>query len=632
VDDIGLSGLTVFVCGSFSTIRGQARNHIAALNAVLNRGNATVPPKLLGHESIRAETLSLSVYQAKYREGVRHACRHPGGGEVLLPHTRLSDSLLARCSMRARPELPFRFRAFLILGLFIGQVAMAGGVTSEDASGPGAGGGRAAAGVGAENALPICANPALTDAELQVDAAQGLAAKGGPVINSLVTIPVAFHVIRSTDGLSYDVDDEQLEDQIDVLNDAYSGTSFQFELLSIDRTNNSVWASYSTFSADEFAMATALGIDQATTLNFFVRNIPDGLGSGRTPNEFTHDPEYDGVNVHYTCLPGGSHSTKNLGHVGTHEVGHWLGLLHTFEGGCSGDGDGVNDTPAEASPASGCPTGRDTCPSAGDDPIHNYMDYTDDSCQNELTAGQSARMDFRVATYRQGLVWQPITDLSFAAGRTTGTLTWTAPADWGGGQVTGYAVRYSPAPINTEYDWNNAYTYGGTHSAQSPGNTECLDISGLASCTWYYWAVKSLGLVSGLGVISPLSNTSGAKTRCTPGGEIMCFLAPSGPVGDRLQLPQALTIGQIAPNPARSPITIALAIPSDRSGDDIELAVFDVAGRQIRSVSVGAAQAGFHSVDWDLQNSAGQDVPNGVYFVRVAVGDIAENRRVLIAR
>ena len=97
-----------------------------------------------------------------------------------------------------------------------------------------------------------------------------------------------------------------------------------------------------------------------------------------------------------------------------HETGHWMGLLHPFEGGCA-DGDGVTDTPAEAEPSFKCDE-RNTCPVVLDpvtndyvvvddgapDPIHNFMDYSYDSCMNHFTPGQVIRMKQAFVVFRAG--------------------------------------------------------------------------------------------------------------------------------------------------------------------------------------------------------------------------------------
>jgi hypothetical protein len=86
-----------------------------------------------------------------------------------------------------------------------------------------------------------------------------------------------------------------------------------------------------------------------------------------------------------------------------HEVGHWLGLRHTFSGGCL-FGDGVEDTPSQGRPTWSCEESQNTCPRIfhpeRKDPIHNYMNYTPDECMTEFTPGQIARMKKMWEKYR----------------------------------------------------------------------------------------------------------------------------------------------------------------------------------------------------------------------------------------
>lgn len=225
-----------------------------------------------------------------------------------------------------------------------------------------------------------------------------------------VTVGVWVHVIRQGTGISNgDVPDSQIQAQIQVLNDAYSGlggsgaanTPFRFQLLGITRTTNAAWFAMTPGSAAEAAAKAALRVGGPETLNLYTANPGGGLlGWATFPWTYTSNPVDDGVVILYSSLPGGSAAPYNEGDTGTHEVGHWLGLLHTFQGGCSQRNDRVADTPAERSAAYGCPVGRNTCSSAGNDPIENFMDYTDDFCMYRFTAGQSGRMDAASLMFR----------------------------------------------------------------------------------------------------------------------------------------------------------------------------------------------------------------------------------------
>jgi hypothetical protein len=148
----------------------------------------------------------------------------------------------------------------------------------------------------------------------------------------------------------------------------------------------------------------ALAVDPAHTLNIYTCGPGQSLlGWTWFPWMADESDPIQGVVVHYASLPGGALSAYDLGRTAVHEIGHYLGLFHTFENGCDAPGDFVDDTPFEASPAFGCPVGRNSCPDPPLDPIHNYMDYGDDPCITEFTAGQEARMEAITTAYRPSL-------------------------------------------------------------------------------------------------------------------------------------------------------------------------------------------------------------------------------------
>jgi hypothetical protein len=215
---------------------------------------------------------------------------------------------------------------------------------------------------------------------------------GTDVSAATVTIPTVFHVI-SEDGTQANgnIPTTWINNQMNVLNAAYASAGFQFSLSSIDRVTNPAWYPIINGSTAEKQMKAALRVGNMGTLNIYTGLLSNNLlGWATFPTRKLST--YDGVVILAESLPGGNAAPYNEGDTATHEIGHWLNLYHTFQGGCSGKGDQVSDTPAEASPAFGCPTGRDTCAGTGVDPIHNFMDYTDDACMFEFTAGQITRM------------------------------------------------------------------------------------------------------------------------------------------------------------------------------------------------------------------------------------------------
>ena len=229
-----------------------------------------------------------------------------------------------------------------------------------------------------------------------------------------IRVPTYVHVIAEGVGVEDGyLSDKQVATQMKVLNDSFAGrkgpgaadTAFRFDLRGTTRTINPAWYDMLPGSTAEREAKTALRRGGDETLNIYLSGLGGGLlGYAYFPQQGgASKPWQDGVVVLNESIPGGAASNYDEGDTLPHEVGHWLGLYHTFQGGCQEANDRVSDTPAEASPTFGCPDGKDTClKDPGVDPVENFMDYSYDDCMYAFTRGQAARMDAVWQAYRAG--------------------------------------------------------------------------------------------------------------------------------------------------------------------------------------------------------------------------------------
>ena len=248
------------------------------------------------------------------------------------------------------------------------------------------------------------------------------------------TIPIVFHVIHEYGDEN--ISKEQILSQVKILND-------DFQRLNDDRTNTR--AIFQDRAADvglHFKLATkdpdgncTDGITRTVSsltdggdeevkklirwnyrnyLNIWVvKNISRDPGGGNTVLGYARLPfstseAEDGIVILADFVGNtGTANATNAGRTLTHEVGHWLGLLHPFQdsgfnsdcGGsnCLTSGDRVCDTPPVLEASFGCNTNANTCTNDVPDlpdMIENFMDYADGRCANMFTEGQKDRMWF----------------------------------------------------------------------------------------------------------------------------------------------------------------------------------------------------------------------------------------------
>ena len=484
---------------------------------------------------------------------------------------------------------------------------------------------------------------------------------------NMVNVQVAFHVIYASNGAG-NISNDMIIDQIEVLNDAYAPYDIVFTLVSVDYTMNDSW--YNDMEQYESAYKQQLHVDPVHHLNIYTGNMPGLLGWSYMPYSWPENSYMHGVCLLYSCLPGGTAYPYNAGDTATHEVGHYLGLSHTFLNGCSATNDNVADTPQEndGNNIYSC-NNTDTCPNdPGMDPVHNYMTYTDDACLNQFTDGQGERMENMIATYRPGLLENPIapewiyTTADVVQVPANGSLDLVFTFD--GTDLIGgdYAanVYFEESSIDTTVLLPSYLQITGIPNLELSfvaitdtlfpnefsNNYLEMTYSGTDLLTYQFdYEVDWLTVLGGDGSLengeSQFITFNFNSLFMSPGfyegnvylnsnmGSILIYLQmvilePLG-IGDGT-IPMKFAVSANYPNPFNPSTRFTISIP-DRS--NVSTSVFDLKGRRIATLLNSELDTGVYDLTWQGKNDIGSQVSAGVYILRVDAGKYHHNQKMI---
>ncbi|MDG1849956.1 MAG: M43 family zinc metalloprotease [Flavobacteriales bacterium] len=255
-------------------------------------------------------------------------------------------------------------------------------------------------------------------------------------------IPVVFHVIYEDEADNISL--AQIEDQMRIINEdfarlnadttntpsvfaKYAGdTNIQFRLAKLDPDGLCTQGVTRTYSHETYKAAEQikeliqwspknyLNIWVVNKITFEIPGMENAvvLGYAQFPTLLNSSPKKDGIVLRGDQCGSVGTAAGHKGRTLTHEIGHWLNLIHIWGDEECGD-DSVNDTPTAKDKNGGCPTfpwaqerckkkvsNGQTIEQESGEMFMNYMDYTVGSCQNMFSLGQGERMRSAVRVYR----------------------------------------------------------------------------------------------------------------------------------------------------------------------------------------------------------------------------------------
>ena len=474
------------------------------------------------------------------------------------------------------------------------------------------------------------------------------------ITSGVVEIPVVVHVIYDSIKTG-NIADWQIQAQMDTLNTTYTraGTRYRFFLAAVSRTENDAWHNANRGSQAESNMTDSLAIDPKHALNLYVINTDTYLGWLITwPWDAGESSRQHGVVIHYGSVPGGHITNFNWGYTATHEVGHYLGLYHTFQGGCILPGDEVDDTPYHEVNY-GCPSPNpDTCPQTGVDPIHNYMNYTNDPCYSEFTTDQSVRMDAIVGQYKISLGGDTLyftSDFIVPAERFweffNSTLKFKTDK-----RIEVYGI-FDTYNICIDHDGASGTWYGISFETGSSGYLQCCEIkdsenmavikSG-ADVTFCddneitlkpgftvelggeFYAYVDASLSSGTAQVASYSNQNSYEIV-----ENDENTSEDGAQTEQNNLQANYSLSQNYPNPFNPTTAIKYCLKEETK---VTIKVYNLLGKEIITLVNETQPAGYQSITWNGTDHSGNPVPSGTYICQMKAGNFNKSQKMVLMK